>query len=238
MTMLSTFFLIECDNRGTEDHLNYQCDCNSNAMLATYNSNDKCHVSMEILEFVIFTGASELLAIMHGIEEKGEYINHIYDTVHPIYNFCLVYFAVNSLIQCNMEEHQEGEVDNELHITNTIFVYDASLSNNDSYSAKTDNYLSAEAMCLDTHMESIIIDVLEIEPFRTNMKGQEPHESSSKDEPIKGDELEKEVTSPSPLAEYYEVFPYNESQGNVLKYIHESLTLLFQLNVVLTIHGA
>ena len=81
-TMLSAFFLIECDNCGAEDHLNYQCDCNSNTMLATYNRNDKCHASMEILEFVIFTGASELLAFMRDIEEKGEYPSHIYDITH------------------------------------------------------------------------------------------------------------------------------------------------------------
>ena len=29
-------------------------------------------------------------------------------------------------------EHQEGEVENELHITNTMLVYDAALSSNDS----------------------------------------------------------------------------------------------------------
>ena len=40
-TMLSAFFLIECDNCGGEDHFDYQCDCNPNAILASYNSDDK-----------------------------------------------------------------------------------------------------------------------------------------------------------------------------------------------------
>ena len=98
-TMLSAFFLIECDKCGGKDHFDYQCDCNSNAILATYNSDDKCHASMEVLEFVIFTGASELLAFTRGIEEKGESINDIYDTVRSIYNCCLDYFGDNALIK-------------------------------------------------------------------------------------------------------------------------------------------
>jgi hypothetical protein len=48
------------------------------------------------------------------------------------------------------------------------------------------------------------------------MKEQEWYDNSSKDELIiKSDELEKEVTSP--FDEYYEMFPYSNSQGKALK---------------------
>ena len=49
------------------------------------------------------------------------------------------------------------------------------LSSNDLCTTKTDCNLSAEALCLDTHQESIINDELEIEPcyeyFDANMQG-------------------------------------------------------------------
>ena len=95
-------------------------------------------------------------------------------------------------------EHQEGEVDNELHITNTMLVYDAALSSNDSCYAQIVDYCSEEALCLDIDFGIVNIDELEIESCHTNMQGKEWHEYSSKDEPIKGDELQEEVTSPFP----------------------------------------
>jgi hypothetical protein len=67
-TMLCASYVLECDKCGSEDNLNYQCECNSDTILANYNSTDKCHASMEVLEFVIFTSASELLAFMHDVK--------------------------------------------------------------------------------------------------------------------------------------------------------------------------
>jgi hypothetical protein len=93
---------------------------------------------------------------------------------------------------------------------------------------------SEEAMCLDTIFGNVNIDELEIEPCYescgTNMQGEEWYENSSKDGPIiKGDELENEVTTPLSSDEYYEVFPYNNSQCKGLKIIYKSLTLPLQL---------
>jgi hypothetical protein len=62
------------------------------------------------------------------------------------------------------EERHEGEVNNELHTTNAMIVYDASIFSDYSCNAKTNYNLYAEASCLDTHEESITDDELEIEP--------------------------------------------------------------------------
>ena len=59
-------------------------------------------------------------------------------------------------------------------------------------------------MCLDTHMESINNNKLEIEPCYTNMQGHE---------------------LPSMKKEYYEVFPYKRNQGKDLRIIYESQIL-------------
>ena len=56
-----------------------------------------------------------------------------------------------------------------------FFVNDASLSSNDSYYIETDDNLSAEALCLVTHLENINNDELEIESCSTNVQGLEEH---------------------------------------------------------------
>lgn len=105
------------------------------------------------------------------------------------------------------EEHQKGEVDKERYITNTLFDSDASLFSDDSCNAKTDHNLYAEALCLDTHEESITNDELVIEPcyesFDANVQ-----------------ELISDVKE-----EYYEVFPYNGNQGKILKIIFQPIIL-------------
>jgi hypothetical protein len=107
---------------------------------------------------------------------------------------CKLVFPENNHLQDSQdkeEEHQEGEVDNELHITNSMIVNDGYLLSNYSCNAKTEHNLYVEALRLDTHEESITNDELEIETcygsFDANMH-----------EPIS---VAKE--------EYYEVFPYN-----------------------------
>jgi hypothetical protein len=67
------------------------------------------------------------------------------------------------------EEHQEGEVDNKLHTTNAMIVYDATLSSNDSYYAQINDNCSKEVLCLDTNFGNVNIDELEIELCHTNM---------------------------------------------------------------------
>ena len=63
----------------------------------------------------------------------------------------------------------------EWHTKNDKFVYDASLSSNGSYYVETDDNLSAEALCLVTHLENINNDELEIESCSTNVQGLEEH---------------------------------------------------------------
>jgi hypothetical protein len=93
-----------------------------------------------------------------------------------------------------------------------LFDNDASLFSDDSCNAKTDHNLYADALCLDTHEESITNDELEIEhcyeSFDANMQEQI---SQAKEE-------------------YYEVFPYNGNQGKSLKIMFQPITLPLQLH--------
>ena len=104
------------------------------------------------------------------------------------------------------KEEQKGEVDKESYTT--TFVCDASHSSSDFYDAKTVDNCSVEALCLDTHMESINNNELEIEPCYTNMQGPE---------------------LPAMKEEYYEVFPYTGNQGKDLRILYESQILSSQL---------
>ena len=87
---------------------------------------------------------------------------------------------------------------------------DASLFSDDSCNAKTDHNLSAEALCLDTHEESITNDELEIEPC---------YESSDAN-------MQEQISVAK--EEYYEVFPYNGKQGKSLKIIFQPTILSLQ----------
>ena len=159
------------------------------------------------------------------MSSADEFLQMEYETLQYIVEYCQEHLSDNALVikskeQCKLvvpennhlqdsqdkeEEHQEGEVDNEFHTTNSMIVNDASLFSNDSCNAKTEHNLYAEALCLDTHEESITNDELEIEPcyesFDANMQERISHAKE----------------------EYYEVFPYNESQlsrvlpGNALR---------------------
>jgi phage terminase large subunit len=63
---------------------------------------------------------------------------------------CKLVVPENSHLQDSKDkegEHREGEVDNELHTTNAMIVYDATLSSNDSYYAQINNNCSEE-VCL------------------------------------------------------------------------------------------
>jgi hypothetical protein len=133
------------------------------------------------------------------------------------------------VLQDKEEEHQEGKVDEERYVN------DAYLFGDDSYNAKTDHNCSAEDLCLDIHEESVNNDELEIEPCYESFDA--IHEFVSKcyynsrtDElASKGDELEEEHTYELlPLAkkEYYEVFPYNGNQREIIIINCEDLILL------------
>jgi hypothetical protein len=151
-----------------------------------------------------------------------------YETLQCIVEYCQEHLSDNALVikskeKCKLvvpvnnhlqdsqdkeEDHQEGEVDKELHTTNAMIIYEATLSSNDSYYAPINDNCFEEVLCRDTNFGNVNIDELEIELCHTNMKGHEWHDISSKYEPIiTGDELEKEVVLCLPPVEYYEVFP-------------------------------
>jgi hypothetical protein len=93
-----------------------------------------------------------------------------------------------------------------------LFDNDASLFSDDSCNAKTDHNLYADALCLDTHEESITNDELEIEPCYESF-------DDNVQEPI-SDAKEG----------YYEVFLYNGNQGKSLNIIFQHITLSLQLH--------
>ena len=61
------------------------------------------------------------------------------------------------------------------HTEDAKLVCDISLSGNDTYYVETNDNLSAEALYLDTHLENINNDELEIESCSTNVQGLEEH---------------------------------------------------------------
>jgi hypothetical protein len=91
-SMLCASYLLPCDNCRSEDHINYQCEYNVGAILETYNNCDKFHASMELLEFVFYTGAGELLARFRDIKEEDKSLDLIYGEVHPIYYLLMFLF--------------------------------------------------------------------------------------------------------------------------------------------------
>jgi hypothetical protein len=93
-------------------------------------------------------------------------------------------------------------------------------------------------LCPNTHEESINNDELEIEPWYESFEAihelvSKCYDNSRTDELAnKGDEIEEEHTYELlPLAkkEYYEVFPYNGIQREILNINYENLILLLQL---------
>ena len=214
-----------CTNCITDDHLNFQCKYSDNPTLANYN-RDKSYASLEVVEYVLFIGASEMVFRLGSIDVKCEALDRAFNTVLLVYLFCENNLSNNALVvnlkrsttameKDNLlqdslksgeekehkeeeeeridhpltpstptfdsiiatntlvgeKEEQKGEVDKESHTTN--FVCDASHSSSDFYDAKTVDNCSEEALCLDTHMESINNNELEIEPCYTNMQGPE-----------------------------------------------------------------
>ena len=110
------------------------------------------------------------------MSRSSEFLQTAYETLRYIDKYCQVHLSDNALVIKSMEpckfivpennhlqdsqdkeeEHQEGEVDKEWH--------NAALSSDESHNAETNDNLSTETLCLDTHMESINNDELEIEP--------------------------------------------------------------------------
>jgi hypothetical protein len=132
-------------------------------------------------------------------------------------------------LQDKDEEHQEGKTDEERYVN------DVSLFSDDHYNGKTDHNCSTEDLCLDTHEESINNDELEIEPCYESFDAIDElfskcYDNSRTNElASKGDALEEEHTYellPLEKKEYYEVFPYNGNEREIININCENLILL------------
>jgi hypothetical protein len=65
--MLCSSYNFVCEDCGSQDHINYQCEDIVDTVLASYNRGYKFYVDMEVLELVLYTGCCELLARMRNI---------------------------------------------------------------------------------------------------------------------------------------------------------------------------
>jgi hypothetical protein len=202
-------------------HFRFQCSNTYYGSVASFYSNDD---NRELVECVLYEGADELLRkiMILMMSSDDEFLQMAYKTLKYIVESCHEHLSDNALVikskeQCKLvfpennhlqdsqdkeEEHQEGEVDNELHITNSMIVNDGYLLSNYSCNAKTEHNLYVEALRLDTHEESITNDELEIEPCY------ESSDANMREFPIAKEE-------------YYEVFPSNGNQGKILKIIFQ-----------------
>ena len=70
----------------TDDHLNFQCKCANNPNLANYN-RDKSYASLEVLEYIIFKGASEMVFRLGSIDVESEALDGVFNLVYLIFLF-------------------------------------------------------------------------------------------------------------------------------------------------------
>jgi hypothetical protein len=212
----------------------------------------------EVLEYVLYESAHELLRkiMILMMSDDSFSLQMTYTTTQYIVNCCQERFSGNALVikskeQCETIAPETNHLQEpKQHTEDAKLVCDISLSGNDSYYVETNDNLSAEALCLDTHLENINNDELEIEPCGTNMQGEECYDNSSVDELVsksqnasKGEELEEENTSlrvakeeyyevyplDTTKEEYYELYPY-DARGKNFDLICKSLILLLKLS--------
>ena len=69
-----------CTNCITDDHLNFQCEYSDNPTLANYNS-DKSYTSLEVVEYILFIGASEMVFRLGSIYVKCEPLDRDFNLV-------------------------------------------------------------------------------------------------------------------------------------------------------------
>ena len=69
-----------CTKCITDDHLNFQCKYSDNPTLANYN-RDKSYASLEVVEYVIFIGASEMVFRLGSIDVKCEALDRAFNLV-------------------------------------------------------------------------------------------------------------------------------------------------------------
>ena len=149
---LCSSYTIFCPHCMTAGHFSFQCSHTYNESLVSYENGD---ATSEVLEYVLYKGAHELqrkiMVLM--MSEDSFSLEMAYETTQYIADYCQKHFSGNALVikskeicktivsetnilqepHDNKEEHQKGEVEDKHHTTNNEFVYDASISSNDSY---------------------------------------------------------------------------------------------------------
>jgi hypothetical protein len=76
-------------------HLNYQCKDSNDEVLATYNS-DKCYASLEMVEYMLFQGAYEIIVRLIGRVSK--IVDGIQTMANSIFIFRQEYLFHNALL--------------------------------------------------------------------------------------------------------------------------------------------
>ena len=83
-SLLCDHFKAHCTDCVSMQHLNYQCKYSNDQVLATYN-NDECYASLEIIEYMLFMGASKIIVRFAG--RASEIVDGIQTIVNPIFIF-------------------------------------------------------------------------------------------------------------------------------------------------------
>ena len=86
-----------CTKCITDDHLNFQCKYFDNPTLANYNK-DKSYASLEVVEYVLFVGASEMLLRLRSIDVECEAFDRAFNSVLLIYLCCENNLSSNALL--------------------------------------------------------------------------------------------------------------------------------------------
>ena len=81
----------------TSEHLNFQCEYFDNPTLANYN-RDKSYASLEVVEYVLFIGPSEMVLRLGSIDVKCEALDKDFNLVLLIYLFCKNNLSNNALV--------------------------------------------------------------------------------------------------------------------------------------------
>ena len=86
-----------CTNCKTDEHLNFQCKYSDKPTLAN-NNKDKSYASLEVVEYVLFIGASEMVFRLGSIDVKCEALDRAFNSVLLIYLFCENNLSNNALV--------------------------------------------------------------------------------------------------------------------------------------------
>jgi hypothetical protein len=91
-------YFVTCKECKMEGHYAYQCKYNVDPILAIYNRSDKCNVSIEVLQLVLYYGVDEVLHYMGDAWINDMVLGSAYRKLHPIHHACRDNFHDNALV--------------------------------------------------------------------------------------------------------------------------------------------